>query len=58
MNYNTHINRWLTEAITVGRDIQLTSPLKDSDVIRVYHGFYNPLDAIILIYLGSDISLL
>lgn len=46
MNYNTYINRWLTEAITVGRDIQLTSPLKDSDVIRVYHGFYNPLDAI------------
>lgn len=46
MKYTDFYKHLLNEAITVGDRPVLTAPLKDSDVIRLYHGFYNPLDGI------------
>jgi hypothetical protein len=51
MDHSSYINKWLSEAITFSPRIRKGAydsyreydvPLKDSDVIRVYHGFYDP----------------
>ena len=50
-SYTHYIDKWLNEAIAVRpdqgyREPAYKAPLKDSDVVRVYHGFYDAHHAI------------
>jgi len=52
MKYTDFYKYLLNEAIVTGEKPQLTAPLKDNDTIRVYHGFYNPLNAVEFVKYG------
>lgn len=49
--YTQYFDKWLNEAITVRpdpgyREPAYKAPLKDTDVVRVYHGFYDAHNAV------------